>query len=77
MYGWGGNGWVGLVWMVLMWGAILAVVFAVVRGTTGTSARGERSSPGPLEILDERFARGEISAEEYAERRQVLQGSIR
>lgn len=76
MYGWG-NGWIGLVWMVLIWGAVLAVVYAVVRGMTSTTARGERPSPGPLEILDERFARGEISAEEYAERRQVLQRSVR
>jgi putative membrane protein len=72
MYGWNG-GWVGLVWMVLVWGAILAVVSTLVRATSSTPARGDRPTP-PLEILDERFGRGEISAEEYAERRQVLQG---
>jgi uncharacterized membrane protein len=28
----------------------------------------------PLEILDRRFAAGEMSADEYRERRKVLQG---
>jgi putative membrane protein len=74
MNGWS-DGWIGLVWMVLVWGAILAVVFVLVRAMTNAPARGEHPTPGPLEILDARFARGEISAEEYAERRRILQGT--
>jgi putative membrane protein len=75
MHGWN-DGWVGLLWMVLVWGAILGVVFVLVRAMTSTPAQGgEHSPPGPFEILDERFARGEISAEEYTERRRALRGS--
>ena len=34
----------------------------------------ERAPSGPLQILDERFARGEIDDEEYRRRRAVLRG---
>lgn len=74
MYGWG-DGWAGLLWMVVFWGAIVAVVYALLRGVTGSQRSSEQARPSPLEILDERFARGEISSDEYAERRRVLGAS--
>ena len=59
-----------VVMMIVVWGAIavLAVVALVWGGGRGPSTR----SASALEILDQRFARGEISAEEYRRRRDTL-----
>jgi len=70
MYGWHG-GW-GIFWMVVFWGAILGVVVWAI------AAAARRGSGGPPErtardILEERFARGEISKDEFEERRRVLE----
>ena len=75
MYGWTG-GWAGMIWMVLFWAAILAVLYFIVRSVGSSQARADRAR-GAMEILDERFARGEISEEEYTERRRVLQSTRR
>lgn len=68
------NGWWILmaVGMVLFWGV---VIFAVVWGARelGSSRKTERSSqPDAMATLDNRLAAGEISPEEYRERRAVL-----
>jgi putative membrane protein len=61
--------------MVIYIGIGVAVVVFVVRWLSG-STLGHNSSTSsvrdPLDILKERFARGEIEKEEYEERRQVL-----
>lgn len=71
MYGWTG-GWAGMVWMIVFWVAILAVVYLIVRSLGSSEARAGRARDA-MEILDERFARGEISEEEYTSRRRVLE----
>ncbi len=75
------GGWLGwilgpLMMVVLVAGAV-ALVVVLVRWLGG-SAR-EPSAPPPagksaLEILEERYARGEIDREEFEERRRVLGG---
>lgn len=72
MYGWG-NGWVGVVWMTVLWVMLIGGVYAVVRSIAGPKPGEGPRARGAFEILDERYARGEISADEYAERRRVLQ----
>ena len=70
MWHWGaGWGWWMTFGMVLFWVFIAAVIWAVLRAT-----RHERrpSVPSAAEILAERFARGELNAEEYKEARRVL-----
>ena len=68
MDGWGG-GWMWL-WgtlMMLSWVAIIAAaVWLVSRGRDGTSTGAMPSRA--RDILDERYARGELSTEEYRER---------
>ena len=60
--------------------AVVALLLSVAsrrRGATGvaaTSQRGPSFGGGALRILDERLARGEITADEYASRRNVLSG---
>ncbi|HEY9311591.1 SHOCT domain-containing protein [Williamsia sp.] len=77
-----GMGWGGWVLMVLLmsafWGFVIAGVIALFR-SVGTD-RPPAHNPSPTirpsanSILDERFARGEIDAEEYRIRRDQLSG---
>lgn len=75
--GWGWGAWLAMGFMMLVvWGSIVAVVVLLVRGTGGIS-RAPAAPPGEagdqaLRILDERFARGEIDADEYRSRRDLL-----
>ena len=75
-YGWHDGGW-GLLWMIFSWALILAIVFFVVRAfPSGSPDRRERTDD-PTAILSERFARGEISEDEYLERMHVLEEARR
>ena len=71
MGGWGWGGF-GLLWMALFWVGIALLVLWAVRQFGGGSS--ERSERRPLEILEERFARGEIDRDEFEERKRVLEG---
>lgn len=74
MMGWGG-GWSGMIFGPLMMILVLALPVAalvlLIRWLGGS--RGS-ASPGqtPLDILRERYARGEIDKEEFEERRRTL-----
>ena len=72
-----GNGWLngfGMVVMLLVWiGPIGLAVWAVTRITQGRSST-STSAESPWQILDRRFAAGEIDAEQYAAARRVLEG---
>lgn len=76
----GGNwGWGHMVFggfmMILFWGAVILVIVLAVRWLGGGSSHGAGSQlPGKraLDILQERFARGEIDKEEFEERRRTL-----
>jgi len=70
--GWGGM-FFGLIMMLLVIAAIVAVVVLVVRVLGGGGfGTGKPSGKTPTDILEERFARGEIDAAEFEERRRVL-----
>lgn len=58
--------------MVVMMAALLALALAVVVWLRPRGAA--RGSDSPLEILDRRYARGEIDAEEYRRHREALGG---
>lgn len=84
-----GMGWGGWLLMALttvgFWALVVFGVVALFRGSRGTGSvehRGPRADQDrgrgeddAQRILDERFARGEIDAEEYRQRQQVLQSS--
>jgi putative membrane protein len=76
--GWG-MGWMWLFWVLVVLGVALLVVVAVraigggiVRGDGGNS-RVPRDRSSARRLLDERYARGELSTEEYRERLRVLE----
>jgi len=69
--GWGG--WVMMTFgMVVFWAVVAFVVVTLFRSTSGPADRPVRRERDALEILDERFARGEIDEAEYHARRDAL-----
>jgi putative membrane protein len=76
MMGWGGMMFAGI-GMLLFWGIVIVLVVLLVRGYMGGSPshllpRSSRSGSTALDILKERYAKGEISKEEYQERKKTL-----
>ncbi len=73
-YGWG-MGLAGWIFMGLFWVAIIGlVVWAVVALLPGSRPGGHGRPDTPEEILDRRFALGEIDAEQYRRAREELAG---
>jgi len=90
MMGWyndgsmGAGGWIAMILMMsLFWGAVIVAGIMIFRGTS--NSRGSRESGrvdgatvrNPMDILDERFVRGELESEEYEARKAVLLGNHR
>ncbi len=76
MWGHGWGGWIfGPLMMIVFIALIVGVVVLVVRwlGGGGGPAQGAKQKAA-LEILEERFARGEIDKDEFEDHRGALQG---
>ncbi len=67
MMAWGLDGWI---WMAVWIAALLVMVWLIVRNPSGRSG-----DTDALEILRSRFARGEMTREEFELARDVLLGS--
>ncbi len=75
MMWYGAGGWWMALWMLLfLAGVVLLVVWAVRAASDGGRSRGDGTRSRALEILEERFARGEIDREEFELRRSALGG---
>lgn len=77
MWGWGGSGMIfGPIFMILALAAVIAIPVLLIRwfGGPWQGPSPHQLPPGrtPLDILRERYARGEIDKEEFEERRRVL-----
>ncbi|MFE7708639.1 SHOCT domain-containing protein [Streptomyces sp. NPDC057486] len=75
---WNGGGWAWMAFMPLLWIALVGlVVWAAIRlthhspGHYGNGDRGQRRET-PREILDRRYAAGEIDTQTYVEARRHL-----
>jgi putative membrane protein len=77
----GGFGLVGLIWLFLIvafWTVVIVLGLLAIRWLIRNTEAGQRSGhPGEdtaLAVLRERFARGEIDAAEFEERKRLLGG---
>jgi putative membrane protein len=70
-----GMGWLGLLMMALFWiGVILLVVWGL---SNAFPSRRQAAEPDAEEILKRRYARGDISREEYLQASETLHPSTR
>jgi len=65
---WGGGG----LWMLIWWALIIVGIVFLVRWIIQQSSRIGRDKSA-LDILKERYARGEISKEEFEQRKQDIE----
>jgi putative membrane protein len=76
MMGWGG-GWLGpfhFIIPLLFWAIVITAIVMLIRYTTGRGNypwRRERRMPG-LDALKERYARGEITRDEYMQKKRDI-----
>jgi putative membrane protein len=67
-----------LLMMLLFWGGIVALVVFVVRSMNQRdNDRASAKRSDARSILEERFAKGEISEDEFEQRRRVLEDAVR
>ncbi len=71
MHGWyGGFGWIGMIlgaviWLALLVGIILLIVYGIRRLSHNAGSATSSQKSTAREILQERYARGEITREQY------------
>ena len=76
MWGTGWGNWIlGFLMMVLFWGGLVVLVLLALRGWDANQRRGGSNAhrPDARGVLEERFAKGEISEDEFEQRRGVLE----
>ena len=75
MGGWGG-GWFGMIFMAAFWILVIIGLIYFIKWLA-TSSRSKESFPAgggrALDILKERYARGEIDLEEFEEKKRALE----
>lgn len=75
MMGWGGVGWFGPLFMVLFWVLIIVLIVLLIRWLFSLNHPKATSAPqadSALEILRQRYARGEINKEEFEAKKKDL-----
>ena len=71
--GMGNFGMTGGLGMLIFWGIVIVVVVWIVRTLFGPAdKRSSEEEPGALEILEKRYARGEIDRDEFELKRRDL-----
>lgn len=68
-YGWGGMGF-GMIGVSLFWILLIVAVVMLIKGTGASSD--QRREQTALDILRERYARGEIEREEFEQKKRDL-----
>ena len=71
-FGWGGFGILGLFFMVLFWFLVIWAIVALVRYFAHTNYHEIHEDTTPLEIIKERYAKGEIKKDEYEQMKKDL-----
>jgi len=70
----GGFGWIFMIlFMILWWALIIAGIVGLIKWLSGQSREGSHDhEKSPIEILKERYAKGEIDRKEFEERKKDL-----
>ena len=70
LMGWGGG---MFVFMILFWALVIIAIAALIKWLSGQSSQPQPKDSGrALEILKERYARGEIDKKEFDEKKKDL-----
>jgi putative membrane protein len=75
MGGWG-MGWFGMIFMMIFWVLVIVGLVFLIKWLIQATSSGKtdrRTGPKAIDILKERYARGEISKEEFETMKQDLQ----
>ncbi|WP_209287193.1 SHOCT domain-containing protein [Marinobacterium alkalitolerans] len=73
---WAGHGWgwvlFGGIHMLFFWLLVILAIAALVKWLSGSDSRGADPARDALEVLNERYARGEIDRDTYREMKDEL-----
>lgn len=75
MMGWGYGGWVMGIFNIIFWVAVVIGVVYLIKYLSSSSKQGSqviKSADSALDILRERYAKGEINREEFEEKKNDL-----
>lgn len=72
-YGYGNMFSFGWIFVIIFWGLVIWGVFALIKNTTHSDKDGINDKNKALAILNERYAKSEISKEEFEEKKNDLQ----
>lgn len=68
----GGMGWMMVLGMVLFWAVVVALAVLLVNWISGRTQQGSKNRESAIEILKARYARGEVSREDFLRIREEI-----
>jgi putative membrane protein len=77
MMNWGyGSGWLMVILNIVFWVVVIVAIVYFIKWLSASSGQGgyEKKGDSALEILRERYAKGEIDKDEFEEKKKALKG---